>query len=125
MLIATISLFLLASCDGAVSVESTAVPTTNEETAATAVSTEPPETTDTSADSQWSDDPTQNIAVTHLGGDQATPAIVTMDNGDFFIAWFSNATSENYDVRMQKYDPDGNALWEENGRVISDNSSDT
>ena len=118
-------LLLLVSCVGTTPAETS--PTNTPEPAPEVENTPAPEPTQSTTDatSKWNPDPAQNIAITNLGGDQALPRIVTQDNGDFFIAWFSNPKSENYDVRMQKFDAQGNALWEENGRIVSDNKSDT
>ena len=71
---------------------------------------------------QWNPEP---IVVTNLGGDQAIPRIVAGNKDDFYIAWFSNPNGENYDVRMQRFDGQGNAQWEENGRIISDQKSNS
>ena len=109
------SLFLLASCGGSTPIAP------SETTPPIANPTQVPKDTD----SQWNPDPAQNIHVTNLGGDQVIPRIVTGDNGDFYVAWFSNPNGENYDVRMQRYDAQGNAQWGENGRLISDNKSAT
>ncbi len=112
-----VSLFILAGCGSSAPAEPAATAVRP-----TAEPAQPPaETT-----SQWNPDPAQNIHVTNLGGDQAIPRIVTGDNGDFYVAWFSNPPGrENYDVRMQRYDAQGNVQWEENGRLISDNKSNT
>jgi putative hemolysin len=104
-----ISLFFLAGCGGSPTSEpSTAVVATTEATS-----------------SQWSSDPAQNIHVTNLGGDQVIPKIVAAANGDFYVAWFSNPDEKNYNVRLQRYDANGNALWEQNGLLISDKPSMT
>ena len=65
--------------------------------------------------SHWNQEPTQNLRVSNLGGDQAIPKIVATANGDFYVTWFSNPNGQNYDVRMQRYDANGNALWQQNG----------
>jgi hypothetical protein len=68
--------------------------------------------------SQWSNDPAVNTAICTLGGEQAIPKIVVGPSGDYYISWFSN-DSGNYDVRLQRLDADGNALWDDNGILIS------
>ena len=78
-----------------------------------------------SGESQWSVDPAESLRVTELGGDQATPKVIPAANGNFYVAWFSNPDTQNYNVMMQHYDAAGNALWDENGLVISDNPSDS
>ena len=71
---------------------------------------------------QWSNDPTLNTAVCDLAGSQAIPKIATSTEGDIYIGWFSNETG-NYDVRLQRFDSNGNELWAHNGILISDNPS--
>ena len=75
--------------------------------------------------SHWNQEPTQNLRVSNLGGDQAIPKIVATANGDFYVIWFSNPDDHNYDVRMQRYDVNGNALWQQNGILISKHPSMT
>ena len=112
LLLATSLVFLLAAC-------SSRPPKLPEETVA------PTESAQAETDEQWSSDPAQNLRVSNLGGDQATPHIVTT-NGDIYVTWFSNPPGrQNYDVRMQRFDALGNALWEKNGRIISDHKSNS
>lgn len=73
--------------------------------------------------SQWSFDPAVNNAVCNLSGAQAIPKVATSEDLTY-ISWFSN-DSNNYDVRLQSYDPNGYQLWEDNGIVISDNEAMT
>jgi len=71
---------------------------------------------------QWSNDPSLNTAVCDLTGSQAIPKIATSTEGDIYIGWFSNE-SGNYDVRLQRFDSNGNELWAQNGILISDHPS--
>ncbi|GMQ79504.1 MAG: hypothetical protein BMS9Abin02_2101 [Anaerolineae bacterium] len=95
-----ISLFLLVGCNGSTPTEpaETTVPPTD-----STQTVEPPAAEPTQPPAEinvrWNPDPTQNIHVTNLGGDQAIPRIVTGDNDDIYVAWFSNPNGENYDVR--------------------------
>ncbi len=73
---------------------------------------------------QWSDDPGSNTAVAVLNGSQAIPKVGIGPNGDVYIGFFSNETGL-YDVRLQRYDSAGNAMWEENGIIVSDHPSMT
>ncbi|NKQ35167.1 MAG: hypothetical protein HF973_06060 [Chloroflexi bacterium] len=117
LLTTVLILFLLAGCGNSTDeeAEATAVPPTTE--SAVEPTAVPAQSTG------WSDNP---VRVTNLGGDQAIPRIMPGDNGGFYVAWFSNPPGrENYDVRMQRYDAQGNAQWEENGRILSDNKSNT
>ncbi|MCP4363176.1 MAG: hypothetical protein GY796_34680 [Chloroflexi bacterium] len=121
LVVMSVLLCVLAGCGNSTpaEAEATAVPPTD--FPPTAESAQPPAETTT----QWNPDPTQNIHVTNLGGDHVLPRIVIGNKGDIYVAWFSNQNLENYDVRMQRYDAAGNAQWGENGRVISDNKSNT
>ncbi|MCK4338645.1 MAG: T9SS type A sorting domain-containing protein [Candidatus Cloacimonetes bacterium] len=71
---------------------------------------------------EWSSNPAQNFAVCDLTGSQAIPKIATSSTGDTYISWFSNETG-NYDVRLQRFDVQGNELWVHNGILISDHPS--
>lgn len=73
---------------------------------------------------QWSDNPDSNTVVCQLPGDQAVPKIAAGPTGDIYAGWFSN-DSGNYDVRLQRFDSDGNALWEENGLLVSNHPAMT
>ncbi|RLC47372.1 MAG: hypothetical protein DRI23_11425, partial [Candidatus Cloacimonadota bacterium] len=73
---------------------------------------------------QWSSDPTENNAICDLAGEQAIPKVVNGPTGDTYIGFFSN-DSGNYDVRLQRLDPQGNELWENQGILISDNPAMT
>jgi hypothetical protein len=73
---------------------------------------------------QWSNDPAVNTTVSGLSGDQTIPKIGTAPNGDVYVGWFSN-TTENYNVRLQRYDTNGYAQWQENGILISDHSQES
>jgi hypothetical protein len=70
--------------------------------------------------SQWSTSPAVNNAINTLSGEQAIPKIATCPSGDTYIASFSNEGG-NYNVRLQRLDAQGNALWATNGILISDN----
>lgn len=71
---------------------------------------------------QWSTNPDVNTVIASASGEEAIPKIATNDQGTTYIAWFSNE-SGNYNVRVQKFDLFGNALWEEGGLLVSDNPS--
>jgi len=68
--------------------------------------------------SQWSTDPGINNPIITLTGEQAISKIATCPNGDSYIASFSSEGG-NYNVRMQRLDPQGNEVWETNGMLIS------
>jgi len=72
-----------------------------------------------SINAQWSTDPSVNNCINNLSGEQAIPKIATCTNGDSYIGFFSNQ-SGNYDVRLQRLDPQGNEMWATNGILVSD-----
>jgi len=71
---------------------------------------------------QWSDNPSLNLQVTSLPGEDVIPKVGFGPNGDYYIAYFSSE-SGNYNVRLQRYDSQGNRLWQENGLLISSHPS--
>ncbi len=73
---------------------------------------------------QWTSNPAENTAITTMSGEQALPKIAVDSNGSAYVSWFSNEAG-NYDVRLQRLDRDGNALWTENGVVVSNEPQDT
>ncbi len=74
--------------------------------------------------SQWSSDPSQNTPLSTAPGEQALPKVAACSDGSVYIAWFS-VESGNYNVRLQRLDKDGTALWEPGGMLISDNTQDS
>lgn len=73
---------------------------------------------------QWSTNPTDNNPIASLPGEQAIPKIATCSNGDTYIGFFSNETG-NYNVRLQRLNSLGEAIWPSGGIVISTNLSDS
>ena len=73
---------------------------------------------------QWTSDPSQNTPLSTASGEQALPKIAACTDGSVYIAWFS-IESSNYNVRLQRLDKDGVALWEPGGILISDNPQDS
>ncbi|GAB4297831.1 MAG: hypothetical protein Kow0098_22520 [Ignavibacteriaceae bacterium] len=73
-----------------------------------------------SALSQWSTDPAVNLKISDLSGDQALAKIVCTSDGGCYISWFDPRTGD-YAVYLQRLDPLGNKLWNEDGLLISDN----
>jgi len=59
-----------------------------------------------------------------MNGEQALPKIAVDSNGYSYVSWFSNDAG-NYNVRLQRLDRDGNALWPENGILVSNQPQDT
>jgi hypothetical protein len=71
---------------------------------------------------QWSANPAVNNVICNLANDDALPKVAVCTNGDTYIAYFSSAGG-NYNVRLQRLDVLGNALWANNGILISNNPS--
>jgi hypothetical protein len=72
---------------------------------------------------QFSCDYSINTQITFTVAEQAVPHSVTAPNGNIFMAWYS-ADASTYSVKLQLFDPTGNALWAEN-LLVSDHPSDT
>lgn len=73
-----------------------------------------------SLNAEWSNDPAMNTIVSNSDGEQAIPKIGNCPNGDVYLSWFSNENG-NYNVRLQRFDENGNEMWEHNGILISNN----
>ena len=73
---------------------------------------------------QWTSNPAENTAITTMSGEQALPKIAVDGNGYAYVSWFSNEAG-NYNVRLQRLDLDGNALWTQNGVLVSSEPQDT
>jgi hypothetical protein len=73
---------------------------------------------------QWTSNPLENTAISVMTGEQALPKIAIDSNGYAYISWFSTDTG-NYNVRLQRLDHDGNAMWAQNGIIVSNQPQDT
>lgn len=73
---------------------------------------------------QWSDDPSANLKITSLAGEQVIPKVAVCPNGDYYIGYFS-VENGNYNVRLQRLDSQGNIQWVSGGLLISDHPSMT
>lgn len=73
---------------------------------------------------QWSNNADQNLKITSLIGDQVLPKVRLAPNGDYYVGYFS-IENGNYNVRLQRFDNNGNMLWPENGLLISSHPSMT
>ncbi|HSP88913.1 MAG TPA: T9SS type A sorting domain-containing protein [Ignavibacteriaceae bacterium] len=73
---------------------------------------------------QWSSDPSQNLMICDLTGEQALSKIVSTSDGGCYISWF-DTRSGNYQVYLQRLDVLGNKLWATDGLLISDNPQNT
>jgi hypothetical protein len=70
---------------------------------------------------QWTDDPTQNLAVADRTGEQVQAKIRATSDGGAYISWYDNSTG-GYDVYLQRLDADGVEQWAHNGVLIADRS---
>lgn len=67
---------------------------------------------------QWSSDPAVNTVVADGAGDQTMPKVVATPDGGFYVSWLDAPGA--YDVRLQKLDASGRALWPHNGILVAD-----
>ena len=68
----------------------------------------------------WSNDPTQNTAVSTAASHQWDPKIVSDGSGGSIIAWYDYRNgSSNLDVYAQRVDSSGTPLWTPDGVAIS------
>jgi len=73
---------------------------------------------------QWSSDPSVNLQVCDVSGDQALPKVASTTDGGCYISWFDNRNG-SYAVYLQRLDSQGNKKWDTNGLLISDNAQNT
>ena len=58
------------------------------------------------AQAQWSEDPSQNLAVADRSGEQTQVKIHPTADGGAYVSWFDNSTG-GYDVYLQRLDAGG------------------
>lgn len=73
---------------------------------------------------QWSDNASLNLQVTSLPGEEVIPKTGVGPDGNYYVGYFS-LEGGNYNVRLQRFDAQGNRLWAENGLLISAHPSMT
>ncbi len=71
---------------------------------------------------QWSTDPSVNTPLVIAPGDTVQPKLAAGPDGGTYLSWFDNRVG-GYDVYLQRFDRDGNALWTPNGILIADLSN--
>jgi len=70
------------------------------------------------AHAQWSVDPADNLVISDVAG-STQPKIVPTPDGGFYVGWLDGAGS-GYDLRLQRLDAQGNALWAPGGILVLD-----
>lgn len=74
---------------------------------------------------QWTNNTLLNTSVRSGSGvDAVTPLMTDGPDGSTFVSWFDNG-SGGYQLRMQRLDTDGNALWDSAGLVVSDHTQNS
>ncbi len=71
---------------------------------------------------QWSNNPAENLRLTDMPGEQVIPKIRKAPNGDYYLGYFS-LENGNYNVRLQRFDANGNKLWANDGILVSSHPS--
>jgi hypothetical protein len=72
------------------------------------------------AAAQWSPDANENTMVRDTNGWMVVPHVVTCPSGESYISWYSATEGLRFDVYLQRFDVNGNKLWEDNGLMLSD-----
>src|SRR5690349_20305532 len=74
--------------------------------------------------SQWSTNPSVNLQISDLNGDQATPKIAATTDGGCYIAWFDNR-SGSYAMYLQRLNAAGVKQFTADGLLVSNNPQNT
>ena len=74
-----------------------------------------------SARAQWPSDPSTNLVLGALAGEQTTPLVRATQAGGAWVLWYDTA-SGNYDVRLQLLDAEGLPQFAANGLLVSDHA---
>ena len=73
---------------------------------------------------QWSSDPSASLEIAGDPHAQVQPKIVGTSDGGSFVSWFDNdpagSPAGGFDVRLQRLDAEGRALWPIGGVLIAD-----
>jgi len=72
--------------------------------------------------SQWSSDPGTNLMVSSGTDEVLTPRIALGASGDSYVSWAVEST-EGLDMRLQRLDLLGNAMWGQNGVLVREGFS--
>ncbi|MCD4702319.1 MAG: T9SS type A sorting domain-containing protein [Candidatus Aegiribacteria sp.] len=74
------------------------------------------------ASAQWSSDPGVNLMISSGTEDEEAPMIALGTSGDSFVSW-STWTGSGWDMRLQRLDLLGNAMWGSDGILVRDGYS--
>lgn len=72
---------------------------------------------------QWTNDSLNNTTICNAPGDKGVPKISSLSDNGCYISWYGGAS--NYDINLQRLDYEGNALWQENGIIVSGHEQET
>jgi hypothetical protein len=72
----------------------------------------------------WPAAPDTNLVICDRMGEQTVVKIAATSDGGCYVAWYDHA-SGNYDVYMQRLDPQGSPVWAPNGLLISNHTQNT
>lgn len=67
----------------------------------------------------WPHDPGSAVVITNAPGDQVQPKVKVLRDGGYYVSWFDGGAG-GYDVRLQRFDAKGNALWQSGGILVAD-----
>jgi hypothetical protein len=73
--------------------------------------------------SQWTNDSLNNTTICNAQGDKGVPKISTLSDHGCYISWYGGVS--NYDINLQRLDYGGNALWQEDGIIVSGHEQET
>jgi hypothetical protein len=71
------------------------------------------------ANAEWSADPGASMPICNAAGLQYGPKLIKVADG-YIVFWQDQRRGSGYtDIYAQKFDVDGNILWQDNGRVVA------
>jgi hypothetical protein len=70
---------------------------------------------------QWSSNPLENLKVTDSSYNEVIPKIDYGPEGDVWVSWFSSENG-NYNVRIQRFNFNGEAQFNQEGILVSNNT---
>ena len=70
----------------------------------------------------WPTNANSAVVVSAAPGYQVLPEIATLADGGYYVAWLEGGEgyANGFDVRLQRYDRNGNALWAAGGILVAD-----